>query len=77
MCVCIYVCVCVYIYDSQHTDICIVCLCTCMHVSITLLKKMGFWSSHHGSVETNLTNIHEDAGLITCLAQWAKELVLP
>ena len=26
---------------------------------------------------TNLTRIHEDAGLIPCLTQWVKDLVLP
>ena len=29
-------------------------------------------SSHHGSVITNLTSIHEDKGLIPGLAQWVK-----
>ena len=35
-----------------------------------------FGSSHCGSVETNLTSIHEDGGSIPGLAQWIKDLVL-
>ena len=38
--------------------------------SKTLIKKGGSRSSHHGSVKTNLTCIHEDTGLIPGLAQW-------
>ena len=34
------------------------------------------WSSHHGSVVTNLTSIREDASSIPGLAQWIKDLAL-
>ena len=36
------------------------------------VKSMGVRSSHHGSLETNLTNICEDAGSIPGFAQWVK-----
>ena len=38
-------------------------------------KRLG-GSSHHGSVEMNLTSIHEDADLIPGFSQWVKDLVL-
>ena len=44
------------------------------------LKNLGEkWggSSHHGSVEMNLTSILEDTGSIPGLAQWVKDLPLP
>ena len=34
-------------------------------------------SSHHGSVVTNLTSIHEDVGSILGLTQWIKDQALP
>ena len=45
--------------------------------NVLLNIKMNKWSSHHGSVQTNLTSIHEDEGLIPGLSQWVKDLVLP
>ena len=39
-------------------------------------KETHYWSSHCGSVETNLTSIREDTGLIPGLAQWVKDPML-
>ena len=41
------------------------------------LKKTHDRSSRRGSVETNLTSIHEDTGSIPGLIQWVKDLALP
>ena len=47
-----------------------------IHIPPPDLKSFS-WSSCHGSVETNLTGICEDTGLIPGLTQWVKDLVLP
>ena len=43
----------------------------------TYLKISLHGSSHCGTVETNLTSIHEDVGSIPGLAQWVKDPVFP
>ena len=48
----------------------------CILLYICLGKKKKSRSSCYGSVVTNLTNIHEDVGLIPGLALWVKDPVL-
>ena len=39
--------------------------------------KQNYRSSHHGTVEANLTRNHEVVGSIPGLAPWVKDPVLP
>ena len=40
-------------------------------------QKCYFRNSYFGTVETNLTSIHEDAGMIPGFSQWVKNMALP
>ena len=47
---------------------------------LELLRSLKVWaarSSRCGSAVMNLTNIHENVGLIPGLSQWVKDLALP
>ena len=48
-----------------------------LNVKMDITKSLEDRSSHCGSVEMNLTGIHEDVGSIPGLAQWVKDLALP
>ena len=45
--------------------------------SLVPSEEGRFRSSYHGSAETNLPSIHEDAGSIPGLALWVKDPALP
>ena len=48
-----------------------------LNLYLTCYTRINFRSSHCGSAVTNLTSIHEDAGSIPGLAQWAEDLAMP
>ena len=41
------------------------------------IRKKWIWNSRHGSVEVNLTSIHEVSGSILGLARWVRDPVFP
>jgi len=47
------------------------------HFFFFQFKKNAFGCSHCGSAEINLTDIHEDTGLIPGLTEWVKDQALP
>ena len=47
-----------------------------MRMLCKLVKNFKCWSSHCGTVETNLSSIHEDVALIPGLTQWVGDLAL-
>ena len=47
-----------------------------LYVSERVLKNTTLGHSSRGSVEMNLTSIHEDTGSIPGLAQWVKDPAL-
>ena len=49
---------------------------TQLSTSFSSLFKIHIRSSHHGSVETNPTRIHEDVGSVPGHAQWIKDPAL-
>ena len=48
-----------------------------IYLDKTIIQKDTCTSSHHGSVEMNLTSIHEHEGSIPGLTQWVKDSALP
>ena len=48
-----------------------------IRAAAAIKKLILTWSSHCGSVETNLTSIHEDTGSIPDLILWVKDPALP
>ena len=54
-----------------------VSLVSCGECSKFSMINATFWSSYHGTAETNPTRNHEAVGSISGLVQWVKDPALP
>ena len=67
--VCVYILRCIYTYISMEIKYSICKFLSLFSFDYELLENEHEGTSRHGSVETNLTSIHEDAGSIPGPAQ--------